>query len=185
MPDEGQYDDSLLLRLRRLPMVRISHKIHISLYLYQYRFSLLWCLFTFFSLKKQPRENGRCEICVYVCCRSIIEFYLLFWPCCKYSYTVAIVVSFLIKVYTFEKLRVDQSLNLKIFWKKVPRNAKISSKLNSSAVCRPQNSDFKPKVIWTKMLITTGTEVFGNVYLILRAKIFPKTSSHCCFCSIN
>jgi hypothetical protein len=45
MPDKGQYDDGLLLRLRRLPMVRISHKIHILLYLYQYRFSSHFSLF--------------------------------------------------------------------------------------------------------------------------------------------
>jgi hypothetical protein len=47
MPDKGQYDDGLLLRLRRLPMVRITHKIHILFNLYQYRFALMFVHYFF------------------------------------------------------------------------------------------------------------------------------------------
>jgi hypothetical protein len=83
----------------------------------------------FFPLKEHHRENERCEICVFVCYRSAT----------KDQTGVAAVVSFLIKVYTYEKPRVDQSLMLSLFfWKKVSSNAKISSKLNSSANLRPQ-----------------------------------------------
>ncbi len=111
MPDEGQYDDSLLLRLRRLAMVRITYKIQILLHLYQLTLDTIFCIVL--CLAKTEGANFK-------------EF-LGCWPCCKYANRVAVVVSFLIKVFTLEKSRADQSLNFKsrFFWKKVPSDAKF------------------------------------------------------------
>jgi hypothetical protein len=51
MPDKGQYDDSLLLRLSRLPMVRITHKIHILFNLCQYNLDTVFCIVLCFFIK--------------------------------------------------------------------------------------------------------------------------------------